>query len=210
MGPLLFLLYINNLFRVKTEEKLLSFADDTTVFYKGTTWESLKTNIEKDFVSIKNWFDHNLLTLNVEKTNFMAFGSYVKSLPQYDTLNFNQFSIKICKTAKFLGITLDPHLRCLISYFKLLKPILSIPQLHTVYDALVESHLRYGILGWGGVYKSILRDLEVAQKRILKIIQGVEITYPTDDLFQESRKMDCRQLYYLNLLLRMFHEKKGF
>ncbi|KAJ8947323.1 hypothetical protein NQ317_014109, partial [Molorchus minor] len=77
-----------------------------------------------------------------------------------------------------------------------------------LYKSLVESHITYGIIGWGGVLNTHLQRLEVIQKRILKIILNKPYTYPSDELFQETNVCDIRQLYFYCISLKMFSEKK--
>lgn len=73
---------------------------------------------------------------------------------------------------------------------------MDIQSLKTIYYSLVESHLTYGILAWGGVGKTILNKLIVVQKRILKIMIKKDVTYPSNTLYKETSLMDPRQLFF--------------
>ena len=71
-----------------------------------------------------------------------------------------------------------------------------------MYYALVQLHLSYGIIGWGGVTNCYLKKLEVIQKWILKIIYDRSYTYPSGDaLYIESKVFDIRQLFCHALIL---------
>ncbi|KAJ8976091.1 hypothetical protein NQ317_011580 [Molorchus minor] len=75
-----------------------------------------------------------------------------------------------------------------------------------MYYALVQTHLSYGIIAWGGVADCYYKKLEVIQKWILKIIYSKCYTYDSDDLFKESGLMDTRQLFGVALIL---HQRKN-
>ena len=66
-----------------------------------------------------------------------------------------------------------------------------------VYFALVESRLRYGILGWGGVVSRHRKKLDIMQKKFLKIMLSKFNTYSSDDFFSDDKIMDIRQIYFL-------------
>ena len=73
LGLLLFVIYINDLFQIDSAGDILSFADDTVVYYVDSTWNCLKQKVEKDFLKLKKWFDNKILTLNLQKTFFPTF-----------------------------------------------------------------------------------------------------------------------------------------
>lgn len=226
LGPILFILYLNNLFELNTEGMIISFADDTAIFYESDSWDNLREKVQNDFTNIKQWFDYKLLSLNFEKTVYIPFTSYNSTLPVYQSLQItddhnNSFLISSKLHTKYLGLTIDCHLRwdkqityiteklrMHIHLFKFLKKVLDIKHLKIIYMALVEPHIRYGIIGWGGVMNVYLKKLEITQKRIIKIIYGKEPNYPTDSLYRETSIMDPQQLFFLNLSLLQHSETK--
>lgn len=88
------------------------------------------------------------------------------------------------------------HVRKFIRTFYTLREILGKKILESVYKALVESLLRYGLVIWGGAYKTYLKQLAVAQNYILKIILRKNRLYPTELLYS-SEVLDIRSLYVL-------------
>lgn len=225
LGPILFSIYLNSLFSLNCRGKIISFADDTAIIYKADSWNGVKEVAEDDLSDVINWFDHKLLTINLNKTVFLPFACNRNGLPQYTALTVNNsvgasIQIRIAHQAKYLGITVDrclkwdahvtnitKTLRSILYKFKCLRDILNLPQMKTVYFALVESRLRYGILGWGGVAKSHLKKLESMQKRFLKIMCRRELTYPTEQLYREAGVLDIRQLYFTAVVVHHYKSR---
>ena len=123
LGPTLFLIYMNDLCSIKIVNAIiLSYADDTAIIFAGESWEAVRHSAETGLAQVAQWLQHNLLTLNASKTNFLCFSMYNNSQPQSD------FSLKIhgCKynkgntcdcpkinrvpQTKYLGITVDQRL----------------------------------------------------------------------------------------------------
>lgn len=224
LGPILFNIYLNGLFSVQSCGSIVTYADDTAIFYTGDTWNSLKTKVEIDIKNIKDWLDDKLLTLNAAKTFYLPLSCNKTTLPDFDHLNVNnEFFIMPTEEVKYLGIMIDRHLKwdvhihyivkrlqTLIYKFKKLKEIIhDIKYLKTLYYALVESHISYGILGWGGVGKTLLNKLTIVQKRIIKIILNKEITYPTDLLYNDAGLLDPRQLFFVHCNIRQHQDKSS-
>ena len=77
LGPLLFLIYINDIHASSKVFSFTLFADDTNIFYKNTSLNQLLTitNNELKKLSVCNWFKANKLSLNISKTNYMLFSN---------------------------------------------------------------------------------------------------------------------------------------
>lgn len=174
-----------------------------------------------------------LLTMNLQKTKFITF-----ALTQASCSNLKKFIIvhdrdhctdgcdwesfiEVTDTIKYLGIHVDRLLRwkdhvmyllkiirSSIPKFKLLVNILPRKILFTVYYALVQSVLEYGIVGWGAAYRSHLVNLEILQKFILKIIMKKDRLYSTELLFSEARVFTLKQLFYKNALMTIFKNER--
>ncbi|XP_039287857.1 solute carrier family 22 member 13 [Nilaparvata lugens] len=71
LGPILFLIYVNNLPLLSIKSKFFLFADDTAVVSTGKLWDDAYRNATADLSRIKAWFDHNSLTVNISKTKYM-------------------------------------------------------------------------------------------------------------------------------------------
>lgn len=141
----------------------------------------------------------------------MVFGSSKQSLPTFGDLNIdNEICIAETKYIKYLGITIDSQLRWdqhvknlvnkirgLLFKFRYLRNYInSIKYLKIFYQALIESQISYGIVGWGGAYNNHIKPLEVIQKWILKIIYKKNARFPASG-YSRSLKYKMLDNYML-------------
>lgn len=107
LGPLLFIIYINDLVNVSRILNLVLFADDTNLFASGDDITTLCSNINVELHKFNVWFRINKLSLNLSKTNYMIFTN--KSCPDV-TLSMNNTKIDRVYVTKFLGVLVDEKL----------------------------------------------------------------------------------------------------
>jgi len=86
LGPILFSIYINDLFELDLADKIISYADDTAIFIRARNSTDLESSSLKEFTSVKNWFADNYLSCNTSKTVFMTFVLSNVSMPKIITL----------------------------------------------------------------------------------------------------------------------------
>ena len=170
LGPLLFLLFINDMPSISQIVKYILFADDTTGLYCSSSLDDLFTTLSSEADSLNQWFAANRLTINVSKTNFVLFTTPQKyrhlQLENRNVIKFGSSEIKMRYEVKFLGLLLDNHLtfKNHIKYIctKLTKSLyaikrasklLPIKDLKTLYSSLFLPYLNYGLLAWGGSCK---------------------------------------------------------
>ena len=106
LGPLLFLLYINDLPNVSKFLTVILFADDRNVFYSHIDSSILTRVLKSEIDKLSEWFKANKLSLNLDKTKYMSF----KSKQKKESLNINNCEIKQVNEVVFLGVILDEHL----------------------------------------------------------------------------------------------------
>ena len=200
MGPILFLLYINSLLKLDVGGSVVSYADDTTMIFSGEGWDEVREKIKRGFKILKNWMETYRLSLNLTKTNYVAFSLTSANRPAFSCIKLDDFNqINEVASTKYLGVIIDQFLkwqqhidyvsnriRKLIHKFYILRSFLNKKILIIVYKALVESLISYGILVWGGLYNNALNKLNIIQKYILKIIYKKTRLYPTNLLFTEE------------------------
>ena len=86
LGPLLFIMFINDLPNSIKESRCLVYADDTTLYATGTNSHNIEFALNEDLKNVSQWFRQNRLKLNVAKTKFMVVQPRNMS-SRYDTLN---------------------------------------------------------------------------------------------------------------------------
>ena len=109
LGPLLFLLYINDIKDHIFEGKLRLFADDTNIFYNGTDHADITGKIQSDINRLDLWLRNNKLTVNLAKCNYIIIKSPNKRIPAMNLLLQNSV-LERSETVKYLGVLFDQHL----------------------------------------------------------------------------------------------------
>ena len=159
LGPLLFLIHINDLPKVISVLSFYLFADDTNIYFEADDLNKLTKTISKELSKIKSWLDCNKLALNIDKTNFVLFHSPSKKLPDLINITLGKKNISTCKYVKFLGIMLDEHLtwkyhitelykkltRIFGIFFKI-RHYIPLQPLVSLYNSLFSSFLAMAIL----------------------------------------------------------------
>ena len=110
LGPLLFLLYVNDLPNVSETLHSILFADDSSLFVQGKDLNELETNINNEMYKLVLWLNANRLSLNVAKTHFMIFRSKKKTIPSTLMIQINGTAVSQVEQTKILGVLLDLNL----------------------------------------------------------------------------------------------------
>ena len=205
LGPLLFIIYTNDLHTCLESSKGILFADDTTVYITGPNRNQLFSHMKNDIASLITWFQANKLSLNLSKTNYMLFTPPKLQLDdQYDpevcNLVFGSDSILEVSSFKFLGIHLDSqltwsaqfsHLRSKLSssnyILNSVKKILPRDCMKLVYYSTFQSHLNYGLLLWGPSMAKKFKDpLTILQKKAIRRVCNETYNAHTEPLFKET------------------------
>ena len=110
LGPLLFIIYVNDL-PLCVNCKTVMYADDTTLLFRSSDQVSLQIDLDSNLNRIAQWFNRNKLTLNIKKTKLMLFGT-TKNLDKFKdvTLKYNNNAIERVDSFKYLGVIFDSHM----------------------------------------------------------------------------------------------------
>ena len=110
-GPLLFIIYTNDLPKSLTKTKTILFYDDTTIFKSSNNIETLHTAMNKDLQILEDWFKANKLSLNASKTNYIILRKNKSELNyMYTRCKLMIKEIGLVSKTKLLGIIIDEHL----------------------------------------------------------------------------------------------------
>ena len=108
LGPLLFLIYINDIMNSNNVLSFVLFADDTTVYVQNDSIDSAINNLNTEMAKVELRFDSNKLTLNVNKTQMIILSRRKILTPQNEVISRNGEVQRVNKV-KFLGVTVDQH-----------------------------------------------------------------------------------------------------
>ena len=123
LGPILFILYVNDLLRDMPEGSILSYADDTVIISSEDTWSMAQDRINQLLDKAAEWLALNKLSLNIQKTQFITFGNYRDSVPSNLNINIQNQQITRTECYKYLGLIFyfnmkwDSHIKFLIFFF---------------------------------------------------------------------------------------------
>ena len=206
LGPLLFLIYINDLASVCECTFPILFADDSNLFISGRDPDLIMRTMNNELKEISLWLKANKLSLNIKKTHFMIFSSKNKPHPNI-CINIDGETINETAKTKFLGVIIDNKLswKDHILYISgklargtgvLLKVrrYLMKETLISLYYSFVYPYLIYCNHVWGLACKTHMNTLFLLQKRIIRIIAGVNRRSHTDPIFKELKLLKCNDI----------------
>jgi hypothetical protein len=183
LGPLLFLIYVNDLPKIVNDKTVpILFADDTSINVKSSNSRDFQTNLATAFNSVNKWFKINVLSINVDKTPYIQFKT--KNKPTVDiNIACNDSLITTVPKIKFLGLYIHdspnwsyhieyiiPKLSSACYIMRRIKPFVSPNTLKTVYYSYFNAIISYGLPFWGNSPHAT--KIFKMQKRIVRIMMG--------------------------------------
>ena len=200
LGPLLFLIYINDLHLCLKKSQASHFADDTCIMHASNKLKTLESNLNMDLKYVSDWLKANRLSLNIGKTKLLIFHPYQKKLNMeniYFKLNGTKLTRSNC--VNYLGMQIDEHLSW-NSHVNLLSKNLSrangilaklrhfVPKhiLTSVYYAIFYSHVLYGCSTWSLTSAENVEIVNILQKKCLRIMNFSPFNDHTNELFYRN------------------------
>lgn len=215
LGPVLFILYINDLCKLSDDIKFIIFADDTNFFSSNKELQTLNNNMKVALDKIWIWFNANKLSVNVLKTNCMIFGN--KKINHMTSIKMDNNEIKRTKCSKFLGVLIDEHLNWErqiefvqnkvakgIGILIRARKFLDEKNLCMIYCTLLLPYFTYCAEIWGNTYASKLEKLVKLQKRILRIIGGCKPFDSAHYLFVKYKILKFHDLIKFKTLCHVY------
>lgn len=215
LGPLLFLIYINDLLNSAPKLNYILFADDTNIF-------STDPNLmRKELHNVNDWCIANKLVINYDKTYQVLFKAPNKNYdPQNFNLNMGNTLLKSITSTKFLGIELDSNITfskhllnlsrklnlCLIM-MRAIRPYLDEKTMVNIYYTFFYPHLIYGIEFWGHSSNTSLKHIQTLQNKALRIISKKKPRENIQSKYLDLKIMNIGMLFkyrILRLLLKSY------
>jgi hypothetical protein len=216
LGPLLFLLYINDISNVSRLLNFFLFADDTTILDHGKTMLHLSQRVNTELSKLATYFKINKLSINTEKTKYMIFGPRRQTNSEI-CLKIDNVPLEKVNVIKFLGVDIDSGLTWKSHISRLQNKISSIVGILCklrykltrtaallIYDALINSHLNYCNIIWGSNYKYSLNKLFILQKRALRICLKSPKKSESTLLFTTTKKLTIYGMNSLQCAMFMY------
>ena len=210
LGPLLFLLYINDLCGVITQSKLYLYADDTVLVTSAPNVYTAHLHLQNDLNNVANWCKGNKLSINVKKTKSMLIGtkSMVKKQNILPKLQIQNVAIDYVFQYKYLGVTIDERLSFrahLNNTIKLVAHKISVlnkirfyitdDAAIKIYKTMILPYLDYGDIFFMNSNLNQLNKLQTLQNRSLRISLKTQIFTPIDIMHQSVQipKLSARR-----------------
>ena len=215
LGPLLFILYINDLPFLANLSTIL-FADDTCVISSNSDLSILINDINQKLNRINQWFISNKLTVNFSKTNYMIF--HGKCRQHFNgRIIMGNTTLKKVSSTKYLGLTIDDKLtwKCHItklcskissccSFMYKLRYYVPLQSRLYVYYSLFYSHITYGIICWGNALHGVLNPLRIYQNKIIKAMLFKSIFCNVKPLLVQTNLLNIKDLIKLEIAKHVY------
>ena len=222
LGPLLFLVYVNDLASVLKSCNYQLYADDTVIYHTDMNVNISKATLEKDLKKFTNWCNGNVLTINIKKSKYVMYGlkSQTRKIVNHDLLMNNNKLDKV-SSYNYLGVHLDMNLNfhkylqiCVqrttykIYMLSKVRRYIDFNTALTIYKTMILPILEYGDVAYDNSDLQLLDKLQVLQNRALRICLNRQEHVPVVRMHQDCKiaKFKARRITHL----RMFMYKQKY
>ena len=217
LGPLLFLLYINDISEASNRLSYILFADDTNIFFSHRKLDVLANTLNRELPKVSSWFKCNKLSLNINKTNFIHFkqSNLNENFPYNINIDGLRLEQKTC--TKFLGVLIDENLNWNqhihnittaiskgIGILLKLKEFLPSDTLFLLYNTLILPHITYCNIVWATCCKTRINSILLLQKKALRICTNSNYLAHTNPLFHRLKTLNVFDINKFQTAIFMF------
>lgn len=224
MGPLLYLIFTNDVCKLPLKGKIMLYADDLAIIYTSKSREGLLSQVRQDMTLLSDYYRTNRLLLNISKSKVMFLGR--KSNNEFNEgVEIDGVLLERVLNYKYLGLNIDCQLnfkshvehvaRKVNSVTGLISRVRHFVPRHTLitlFFSLINSNIIYAIEAFGSAKQTSLMRLEIAQRRALKTIFGLQYRTSTKDLYARVANLNIfpvKAKYYLCLSTFMHKTRNG-
>ena len=217
LGPLLFLLYINDLNAAISHSETIHFADDTSLVLANKSLKQLEVNMNNDLRNLSDWLKANKISLNADKTELLIFRHPNKKLSDTLELKIDEKYLHPSEYVKYLGLYIDSHLNWkyhidnLAAKLTRATGMLSkirhyIPPdlLTSIYYGIFSAHLTYGSQVWCQGNNTNVNRITKLQNRAIRIINRAAFYEPVDILYKNKHILKIKSLIELQNALFVY------
>lgn len=231
LGPILFLMFINDIFLLPFQSYITCFADDTSLICRARNYKDLGNMLRNDIAIISSWFVANKMVPNSSKTELLIYSLISTDQHDLDEIGpiylhnqrlctqCNCSPIVVVENVRYLGVFLDSRLNWSKHISQLVQKLAKVNYgisylskhitpslLRVLYYSWFQSVLSFGITHWGGTFSTYFKVVTVCQKNALRTINGLPFSSHerTQPLFDLWGFMPVKDLYYYYLGIFMF------
>lgn len=216
LGPILFLIYINDIVNVTSKFKYTIYADDTNLLMNNININNLHTDLIAELRNINHWTKINKLSLNTTKTNYILFQN--RSIQHnISPVTIEGVMIDRVQNIKFLGVIIDENVNWnqhisfvtnkLVRMCGILFRVrnnLTPESLTSIYYTLCYPHLTYCVSVWACTWQSFLRKVSIAQNKIFRCIFFMNRFESTRNLLNTQNFLSFTNIHKYFLLLSIY------
>ena len=211
LGPLLFLLYVNDIYKSSTQLSFHLFADDAAIYYSHHKLHILQEIINTELKGEAKWLNANKPSLNMSKSSFILFHPPQKRNPKI-SLIINNLPIPEKTSTKYLGVILDNHLTWSehikytnmkihkgIGIFYKVRNFVNYQILKSLYYAFFQSPIDYCFNIWTCTDPSLVEPINVSMKKGIRALFFTKQDSHLDPLFKSHQLLNFTKLQTLHL-----------
>ena len=218
LGPLLFIIYMNDICNVSRLLFTILYADDTSVLLNGKSLNLIIEIVNSELQLLSTWLKSNKLSLNTTKSYYVVFHRARMKVPINSIkMNIDNANIMEVHCIKYLGVILDSKLSWIqhISYVKskiskgigimyIARNYIHKNALLGLYHSYIYPYLTYCIESWGNASNCHIDPLSMLQKRILRILTFSNYDVPSELLFRYNNILPICKLVHYRIGIMMY------
>ena len=206
LGPLLFILYINDLPSHVVDARTICYADDTNLLVTGKDLNELSQTASNVLAQATTWFQNNKLSLNKNKTTIILFQTSQGTTQTPKNITLDTYNFELSTDTKFLGLTINQHIKWSSHLNDLARQLSKIcysmrhmsrsvgtNTLRTMYFGSFLARLRYGIIFWGATNTNAIFKF---QKYAVRILAGMRARDSCRGVFKSHGLMTLPCVYF--------------
>jgi hypothetical protein len=217
LGPLLFIIFINDLPDVLVDSRVALYADDTAIMYKSKSRSDIEDVLNRELARVAEWMHVNRLTVNASTTKVMLFGSHQRLKSTDLDIRLRQEKLELVYVFKYLGMWFDPQLKWTmhidkmsskisqkIGIIKRLRQYIDQNTINMLYNAIVLPIIDYCCPIWASAANKLVNKIQILQNNAARITLGCKVREKhVDEIYKELKWMNVRERanYFKSILM---------